>query len=121
MASRKRVLRVLSLFSGYGGLDLGLEGGFSVLSKSVNEKIYPDWIKERIDKNFVKLSNSRFETVFSNDILPCAQKSWNHFFGSRKKWLCLLLWLLTSSVNIDFTLKKRKYAFKKTWTYAGNT
>lgn len=88
MASRKRVLRVLSLFSGYGGLDLGLEGGFSVLSKSVNEKIYPDWIKERIDKNFVKLSNSRFETVFSNDILPCAQKSWNHFFGSRKKWLC---------------------------------
>lgn len=85
MASRKRALRVLSLFSGCGGLDLGLEGGFSVLGKSVNEKIHPDWVKERLDKNFIKLSNSRFETVFTNDILPCAQKSWNHFFGSRKK------------------------------------
>ena len=29
MASGKNALRVLSLFSGCGGLDLGLEGGFT--------------------------------------------------------------------------------------------
>lgn len=72
------------MFSGCGGLDLGLEGNFSALRKSINEKIHPDWIKDVQNKNFVKLSGSRFETVFANDILPCAQKSWNHFFGNRK-------------------------------------
>lgn len=84
MASRKSTLRVLSLFSGCGGLDLGLEGNFSVLRKSVNETIHPDWIKESTSKNFVKLASGRFETVFANDILPCAMKSWNHFFKKRK-------------------------------------
>lgn len=84
MASRKSTLRVLSLFSGCGGLDLGLEGNFSVLRKSVNETIHPDWIKESINKNKIKLAKGRFETVFANDILPCAMKSWNHFFRKRK-------------------------------------
>lgn len=84
MASRKSTLRVLSLFSGCGGLDLGLEGNFSVLRKSVNETIHPDWIKESINKNQIKLAKGRFETVFANDILPCAMKSWNHFFRKRK-------------------------------------
>ena len=85
MASRKNTLRVLSLFSGCGGLDLGLEGNFSVLRKSVNEKIHPDWIKETINKSQIKLAPGAFETVFANDILPCAMKSWNHFFKKRKK------------------------------------
>jgi DNA (cytosine-5)-methyltransferase 1 len=85
MASGKNALRVLSLFSGCGGLDLGLEGGFTTLKKSVNEKIHPDWIEENINRNFVRLNKNRFQTVFANDILPCAQKAWNHFFGNRKK------------------------------------
>lgn len=85
MASRKKTLRVLSLFSGCGGLDLGLEGNFFVLRKSVNEKIHPDWIKETINKNQIKLAPGVFDTVFANDILPCAMKSWNHFFATRKK------------------------------------
>lgn len=84
MASRKNTLRVLSLFSGCGGLDLGLEGNFFVLRKSVNEKIHPDWIKETINKNQIKLAPGVFDTVFANDILPCAMKSWNHFFKRRK-------------------------------------
>lgn len=84
MASRKNTLRVLSLFSGCGGLDLGLEGDFTVLRKSVNEKIHPDWIKETINKNQIKLAPGVFDTVFANDILPCAMKSWNHFFKRRK-------------------------------------
>ena len=85
MASGKDALRVLSLFSGCGGLDLGLEGGFTTLKKSVNEKIHPDWIEENINRNFVRLNKNRFQTVFANDILPCAQKAWNHFFDNRKK------------------------------------
>ena len=85
MASGKNALRVLSLFSGCGGLDLGLEGGFTTLRKSVNEKIHPDWIEENINRNFVRLNKNRFQTVFANDILSCAQKAWNHFFGNRKK------------------------------------
>lgn len=84
MASRKNTLRVLSLFSGCGGLDLGLEGDFTVLRKSVNEKIHPNWIKETINKKQIKLAPGVFETVFANDILPCAMKSWNHFFKKRK-------------------------------------
>lgn len=36
-------LNVLSLFSGCGGMDLGFEGGFTVLKKSVNLTINPHW------------------------------------------------------------------------------
>ena len=85
MASKKNALRVLSLFSGCGGLDLGLEGGFVTFKKSVNEDIHPDWIDESVNANFVRLKKNRFQTVFANDILPCAEKAWNHFFGTRKK------------------------------------
>ena len=43
----KETLNVLSLFSGCGGMDLGFEGGFSVLQQSVNEILTPHFI----DKN----------------------------------------------------------------------
>jgi len=35
---------VISLFSGCGGLDLGFEGGFKVLSDALNFKINPHWV-----------------------------------------------------------------------------
>ena len=35
--NKKETLNVLSLFSGCGGMDLGFEGGFSVLQQSINE------------------------------------------------------------------------------------
>lgn len=85
MASGKNALRVLSLFSGCGGLDLGLEGGFVALRRSVNAEIHPDWISENINHNFIRLKKNRFQTIFANDILPCAEKAWNHFFSTRKK------------------------------------
>jgi DNA (cytosine-5)-methyltransferase 1 len=40
-------LNILSLFSGCGGMDLGFEGGFSVLKQSINENLTPHFI----DKN----------------------------------------------------------------------
>lgn len=81
---QKNTIRILSLFSGCGGLDLGLEGGFVTLKKSVNEKNHPDWIDEIINRDFVRLKKSRFETVFTNDILPCAERAWNNYFSKKR-------------------------------------
>ncbi len=76
-------LRVLSLFSGCGGMDLGFEGGFTVLRKSVNPSVHPHWKLKDIDNAWVKLPETRFTTVFANDIRPDAKIVWNNFFGSR--------------------------------------
>ncbi len=111
MASGKNALRVLSLFSGCGGLDLGLEGGFVTLKKSVNEKIHPDWIEDVLNKNFVRLKKNRFETVFANDILPCAQKAWNHFFGDRKE--IEGIYRLESIVDLVKKSKSGEFQFPK--------
>lgn len=77
------VLNVLSLFSGCGGMDLGFEGGFSVLQASVNEKITPHFIDKKIDKGFVTLKKTKFATVFANDILSDARNAWVNYFAKR--------------------------------------
>lgn len=74
--------RVLSLFSGCGGMDIGFEGGFRCFKKSINENKNPDWIKE-IDGDFVILNETGFETVFANDIRPDAKAAWISFFKNR--------------------------------------
>lgn len=74
--------RVLSLFSGCGGMDIGLEGGFSCLRKSVNEKVHPSWIAEH-NGNYVKLAETGFKTVFADDIRPDARAAWNSYFPDR--------------------------------------
>ena len=76
-------LRMISLFSGCGGMDLGFEGGFSVLKSSVNERLRANFIEKDLDGNFVKLSKTRFETVFANDILGDARNTWVNFFTKR--------------------------------------
>lgn len=81
--SNKQPLRVLSLFSGCGGMDLGFEGGFNVLKQSVNKSIHPDWSVTRIDEQWVKLGRTRFTTVFANDIKPEAMAAWSKYFGQR--------------------------------------
>ena len=72
-------MRVLSLFSGCGGMDLGLEGDFWCLKKSVRN---PDWITER-KGDWVKVGSTGFVTVFANDIRPDAQKAWITYFATR--------------------------------------
>lgn len=37
-------MKLLSLFSGCGGMDIGFEGNFRCLKKSVNTNIHPEWI-----------------------------------------------------------------------------
>lgn len=79
----KSTLNMLSLFSGCGGMDLGFEGGFSVLKASVNEKLNPDFLDKTLDNNFVRLSKTRFKTVFANDILIEARNAWITYFSKR--------------------------------------
>ena len=79
----KTTLNMLSLFSGCGGMDLGFEGDFSVLKSSVNEVLNPNFINEELENNFVKLSKTRFKTVFANDILKDARNAWVNYFSKR--------------------------------------
>jgi DNA (cytosine-5)-methyltransferase 1 len=75
----ERKLRVLSLFSGCGGMDIGFEGGFRCLKKSVNSTIHNDWI-EKDNGKWVNLKKTGFETVFANDIRPDAKAAWVSYF-----------------------------------------
>lgn len=76
-----KTIRVLSLFSGCGGMDLGLEGGFSVHEASVNGKTNPDFIEKSGEHGWVKLLPTRFRIVFANDILKEARTAWTHHFA----------------------------------------
>lgn len=77
----KKDLNVLSLFSGCGGMDLGLEGGFDIHKDSFNENINDHWNVTRKNKNFVTLPYTRFKTIFANDIRPGAKQAWGNFFS----------------------------------------
>lgn len=82
-ASTNKTLRMLSLFSGCGGMDLGFEGGFSVLKESVNEFLQPDFIDKEINEHYVQLKKTQFKTVFANDILAPARNAWIRYFFYR--------------------------------------
>lgn len=75
--------RMLSLFSGCGGFDLGFEGGFRCLSRSVNAAMHPDWA-EKDGGTWAELKETGFETVFANDIRPDAKAAWVSYFSGRK-------------------------------------
>lgn len=70
-------LRVLSLFSGCGGMDLGFEGGFICHRKSIPSQ--SGWVQEIIDEDWIRLKPTCFRTVFANDILKEARVAWLHF------------------------------------------
>ena len=76
-------MNVLSLFSGCGGMDIGFEGGFKCLRRSVNIDIHPDWILDGND-TWVTLRKTIFNTIFANDIRPDAKAAWVSYFENRK-------------------------------------
>ena len=78
--THKKDINVLSLFSGCGGMDLGLEGGFTVHKDSISEKYNPDFIDNKVDEYFVRLKPTRFKIAFANDILKEAKTAWIHNF-----------------------------------------
>lgn len=77
-------MRLLSLFSGCGGMDIGFEGNFKCLRKSVNIEMHPDWVVKS-DSKWVTLSPTAFETIFANDIRPDAKIAWVNYFSKKKK------------------------------------
>lgn len=81
--SEKRSYRILSLFSGCGGLDLGFEGDFDVHKSTVNTTINPDWNITEAKIDWVKLPKTRFTTVFANDIRYDAMTAWTNYFQKR--------------------------------------
>ncbi len=73
---------VLSLFSGCGGMDIGFEGSFTCLTKSINKEAHPDWIVKD-DGVWAEVSATGFQTVFANDIRPDAKTAWISYFSKR--------------------------------------
>jgi DNA (cytosine-5)-methyltransferase 1 len=94
--------RVLSLFSGCGGMDLGIEGNFWVHTPCVNTNLYPDWVQSEIN-GLTLLKPTSFETVFANDILPFAKAAWVPYFKKRGK--CESIFYLESIIDL---VKKHK-------------
>ena len=90
MSRRLFEMKLLSLFSGCGGMDIGFEGDFLCLKKSINTTMHPDWIKEDYG-DWVKVGPTIFETVFANDILPDAKTAWIEYFSKKKKTLNLYI------------------------------
>lgn len=80
MRLKEQKLRLLSLFSGCGGMDLGFIGGFRCLKKSVNNNVHKDWIDSE-NENWIELKRTCFETVFANDIRPDAKAAWVSYFS----------------------------------------
>lgn len=70
-------LKVLSLFSGCGGMDLGFEGDFIAPFKSIAS--HPEWIEKKIDNDWVHLKPTDFSLIFANDILKEASLTWTRF------------------------------------------
>ena len=66
-------LRVLSLFSGCGGMDLGFEGGFICHKHSIGKE---SWIHHKVNDNWTMLQRTVFRTVFACDILEEARNTW---------------------------------------------
>lgn len=44
-------------------MDLGFEGGFTVLKESVNQKINLEWKIHSVNSRWVRLPKTRFKTV----------------------------------------------------------
>jgi len=76
--------RVLSLFSGCGGMDLGIEGDFTVLKRSVGEMLLLKHKVPKTNDKWIKLPRTSFETIFSNDILRAAMAAWTPYFQSKR-------------------------------------
>ena len=102
----KKNINLLSLFTGCGGMDLGFEGGFEVLEKSINKNIHPEWNLPSEKEGWIMLPRTRFKTVFANDILPAAKAAWIPYFnknGNQKQQFHL-----ASIVNLVKTSKSTK-------------
>jgi DNA (cytosine-5)-methyltransferase 1 len=76
-----QVKRILSLFSGCGGMDLGFEGNFTAFKKCINTSINSEWIEKEISTDKFLLKKNSYEIVFANDINKYAKSAWLNYFS----------------------------------------
>jgi DNA (cytosine-5)-methyltransferase 1 len=72
MAEMNNKLKVISLFTGIGGVDMGFDGEVIVHKDSIINKEFID--TPSTTKDFVVLKKNNFECVFQNDILQGAKE-----------------------------------------------
>ncbi len=77
-------MNLLSLFSGCGGMDIGFEGDFRCLKKSINSTIHPKWI-DKENGEWVTVKPTGIKTVFANDIRSDAKSAWVSYFSQKKE------------------------------------
>jgi DNA (cytosine-5)-methyltransferase 1 len=104
--------RVLSLFSGCGGMDVGFEGGFLAHKKSIvaSETIDEKYVS--LNRNYIMLKDLDYTIVFANDILRSAQSAWVHYF-KRRNPDSEKIFLRNSIVDIVSDYRKQWYDFPK--------
>tara|TARA_B100001093_G_C26821121_1_gene1011925 strand:+ start:313 stop:1566 length:1254 start_codon:yes stop_codon:yes gene_type:complete len=102
--------RMLSLFSGCGGMDIGFEGRFKILKSYLNENLTKKWILSE-DKYQYLLKETIFETVFANDIESTGKISWERYFGKRRN--IEGIYHLDSIVDLVKKSKKGEFKFPK--------
>ena len=76
-------MKLLSLFSGCGGMDIGFEGDFWCLKNQLTINYIPIGFGKKQEIG-VKVAPTVFETVFANDIRPDAKAAWVSYFGHKK-------------------------------------
>ena len=79
----KQKYKVISLFTGMGGMDVGFSEQVIVHKNSIKEDNYIE--KKALIEDFVNLKKLPFDIIFQNDILPEAKhiaelNNWNHNF-----------------------------------------
>lgn len=75
-------MQLLSLFSGCGGMDIGFEGDFTCINKSINVEMHPDWVSSA-QNGKITVAKTKFKTVFANDIRPDAKRAWVEYFSTK--------------------------------------
>lgn len=106
----KNRLNVVSLFSGCGGMDIGFEGGFSCLRRSINEQLHPDWVQKK-DGNWVVVKPTGFKTVFANDIRPDAKAAWVSYFSKNNSTDASTIYHVESIVDLVKRAKNGEQVF----------
>ena len=105
-------MKILSLFSGCGGMDLGFEGDFTILKKSYNPLTHQHWEVEELDENWLKLPPTGYKTVFANDILRSAKAAWLPYF-SRKRNISPEVFAQESIIDVVKKIKNSDLKFEK--------
>jgi DNA (cytosine-5)-methyltransferase 1 len=94
---KNKKFRHLSLFSGCGGMDIGINGNFKVIGNFVGSK-----------NKWTQVPKTKFETIFANDIKKSSKIFWEHNFKNSKNFF-----VNESIVDLVKKYKKGNFIFPK--------